>query len=163
MAQALHPLGRLCLDLLLAFSPSMVMDVVVMDVLGRLSGDEGLGRHVSVHRARLRLGAGTSPRQGALFRRAGAWGMPQHSWRLTARGLENSGKVLVQDGLRVLLTRARGEQRQRVACTASRHLRFIPLLLLKHTQECNVTKKFLQTAYLPKIFCKCYAYKNMFL
>jgi len=72
--------------------------------------------------------------------------MPQHSWRLTARGLENSGKVLVQDGLGVLLTRARREQRQRVGCTASRHLGFIPLLLLKHTQECNVTKKLLQTA-----------------
>ncbi len=39
----------------------------------------------------------TSPRQGALFGRAGARGIPQHSWRLTARGLENSGKVLVQD------------------------------------------------------------------
>lgn len=34
MAQALHPLGRLRLDLLFAFGTSVVMDVVVMDVLG---------------------------------------------------------------------------------------------------------------------------------
>lgn len=83
----------------------VVVDVVVMDVLcGRSACHHNFGSG----RISTQEGAdGTSPVRGAGARRVSS-----HARRLAARSLQDARQVLVQDGLRVLLTLAAGgEQR----------------------------------------------------
>ena len=75
-AAALHPLSRLRFDLLLRLGHGVVVDVVVVDVLGGLLGDESLthqGARCRRGRARLQLA-----RQQAVGG-AGAGAVPAHA------------------------------------------------------------------------------------
>lgn len=110
-AAALHALRRLGLDLLLALGHGVVVDVVVVDVLGGLLGDEALAQEgTGGQRGR----AWWQLARGQAVGRAGAGAVPAHAGGLAAGGLQHSGQVLVQDGLGVLLVAARGQERQRV-------------------------------------------------
>ena len=121
------------------------MDVVVVDVLGGLPGGQRAFAHGHGERraavAQEEAGGGGG---GAAVGRAGARGVADgHAGRLAAGGLEDAGEVLVQDGLRVLLTGARGHQGEgvgvgRVVGGAARHLTLVPLFLLQTHTHRNV-------------------------
>lgn len=106
-AAALHPLSRLRFDLLLRLGHGVVVDVVVVDMLGGLLGDESLAHHG----ARGRRGhAGLQLARWQAVGGAGAGAVPAHAGRLAAGGLQHAGEMLVQDGLGVLLVAARGQE-----------------------------------------------------
>lgn len=96
----------------------MVVDVVVVDVLGWLLVHEALG---SQERATggWRGGGGGQPGPSGEERSvqllwvvggAGAGAVAAQARGLAAGGLEDPGQVVIQDGLRVLLIAARGQE-----------------------------------------------------
>lgn len=113
-AEAAYSLCGFCLDLLLGLGDSMVMDVVVVNVLCRLLGQEALAseERASGHGRQL----APNGEEGVVLlmvavvvvRGAGTWAIAAHTRRLAARGLEDPRQVVVQDGLRVLFIAARG-------------------------------------------------------
>lgn len=134
-AAALHPLRRLRFDLLLGLGHGVVVDVVVVDVLGGLLGDEALAHQGTGHR---RGRAGLQLAHGQAVGGAGAGAVPAHAGRLAAGGLQHTGEMLVQDGLGILLVAAGGQERERVlgvrhlptALQAGRELQAFLLLIL---------------------------------
>lgn len=113
-AEAAYSLCGFCLDLLLGLRDGVVVDVVVVDVLRRLFGQEALA---SKERASS-LGGQLAPswKKGVTLLMvvvvvvggAGAWAVAAHTRGLAAGGLEDPGQVVVQDGLWVLFIAARG-------------------------------------------------------
>lgn len=108
-AEALHALSRLGLHLLLGLGRGVVMmDVVVVNVLRGLSaGHQNFGGHrIRTHGGSMAgRPSGTRP-----IRRAGARRVAGHARRLAARSLQDTGQVLIQDGLRVFLALVGGGQ-----------------------------------------------------
>lgn len=117
-AEAACPLRGLGLDLLLGLGDGMVVDVVVVDVLRRLLGHEALGpKEGAAGQSGCSRGQ-LAPRREervvlwvmVVVRGAGAGAVTAHAGGLAARGLQDSGQVVVQNRLWVLLIAARGQE-----------------------------------------------------
>lgn len=120
----MHPEGCLPFDLLFRLRTSVMVDVVVVDVFRALPayegsvGTQGQGNRPLVGTGCRRTGgpgshqaldAEASARERPVFWRAGSRGMPDHGRGLAPGGLQDAGKVFVQDGLGVLVRGAREE------------------------------------------------------
>lgn len=114
--EAADSLCGFCLDLLLGLGDSVVVDVVVVNVLRRLFGQEALASKegASSHGGQL----APSRKKGmtllmvvvlvVVVGGAGPWAVATHTRGLTAGGLEDPGEVVVQNGLWVLFIAAGG-------------------------------------------------------
>lgn len=111
--EAADSLCGFCLDLLLGLGDGVVVDVVVVNVLCGLFGQEALASKegASSHGGQL----APSRKKGVtlvvvvvVVRGAGPWAVATHTRGLAARGLEDPGQVVVQNGLWVLFIAAGG-------------------------------------------------------
>lgn len=113
--EAAYSLSGFCLDLLLGLGDSVVVDVVVVNMLCCLFGQEALASKewASSHRGQL----APSWNKGVTLLMvvvvvvvggAGTWAVAAHTRGLAAGGLEDPGQVVVQNGLWVLFIAARG-------------------------------------------------------
>lgn len=120
----MHPEGRLPFYLLFRLGACVMVNVVVVDVLCALPAHEGVVGAQGQSEGPLvwtgdRGNGCPGPPQGLdskaragkqlVLWRARARGVPEHSGRLATGGLQDPGKVLIQDGLRILVRGAREE------------------------------------------------------
>lgn len=113
--EAAYSLCGFCLDLLLGLGDGVVVDVVVVNVLCRLFGQEALASKewASSHGGQLapRWNKGVTLLMVVVVvvvGGAGTWAVAAHTRGLAAGGLEDPGQVVVQNGLWVLFIAARG-------------------------------------------------------
>lgn len=114
--EAAYSLCGFCLDLFLGLGDSMVVDVVVVNVLRCLLGQEALASKEWASGHRGELAPNRKERVVLLMvmvvvvvvRGAGSWAVAAHTRRLAARGLEDPGQVVIQNGLWVFFIAARG-------------------------------------------------------